>query len=64
MASKEVSPIRVWVFALAILSILATLGGVLMAVRDDPFPVLTDRTSGGTACQPVTIGRLVSHPWA
>lgn len=62
MASKEVSPIRVWVFALAILSILATLGGVLMAVRDDPFPFLTDRTSVGTACRPVTVGSLVSHP--
>jgi len=62
MTSKEVSPIRVWVFALVILSILTTLGGILMAVRDDPFPCLTDRLSVGTAYQLVTVGSLMLHP--
>ena len=64
MAIKQASPLRVWVFALVILTILATLGGILMAVWDEPFPLLTNHGTVDTACQAVTVGSLVSRPWA
>ena len=54
MATKEVAPLRVWLFALVILAILAALGATLFVVLDDPFTFLTDYRGFGTACQAVT----------
>jgi hypothetical protein len=43
MATKEISSLRVWLFAFVILAILAALGVLLFAVLDDPFTFLADR---------------------
>jgi hypothetical protein len=48
MATKEISPLRVWVFALVILVFLAALGALLFAVLDDPVAFLADRGFGIT----------------
>jgi hypothetical protein len=54
MATKEIVPLRVWLFALVILAILAALGATLCVVLDDPFKFLADHRSFGTACCAVT----------
>jgi hypothetical protein len=54
MATKEISPLRVWLFALAILAVLAALGGTLFVVLEDPFPFLADPRSFGTVCRVAT----------
>jgi hypothetical protein len=54
MATKEISPLRVWLLALVILAILAALGATLFVVLDDPFKFLADRRGFGTACCGVT----------
>jgi hypothetical protein len=54
MATKEIVPLRVWLFALVILAILATLGATLVVVLDDPFRFLVDYKGFGTACWAVT----------
>jgi hypothetical protein len=45
MATKKISPLRVWLFALVILAILAALGGTLFVVLEDPFSFLADPRS-------------------
>ena len=42
MATKAIAPLRVWLFALVILAILAALGAALCVVRDDPFTFLAN----------------------
>ena len=54
MTSKEIPPIRVWLFALVILAILAVLGAILFVVLDDPFKSLAAHRGFGTACRAVT----------
>ena len=39
MATKEIAPLRVWLFALVILAILAALGATLFVVLDDPVHI-------------------------
>jgi len=59
MATKEISPLRVWLFALVILAILAVLGATLFMVLDDPFTFLADYRGFGTVCCTVTIGSFM-----
>jgi hypothetical protein len=59
MATKEIAPIRVWLFALVILVILAALSATLCVVLDDPFTFLADR-GFGTVCCAVTTGSFMS----
>jgi hypothetical protein len=54
MATKEIPPLRVWLFALVILAILAVLGAILFVVLDDPFKFLAAHRGFGTACRAVT----------
>jgi hypothetical protein len=54
MATKEIAPLRVWLFALIILTILAALGATLFVVLDDPFKLLVDHRGFGTTCRAVT----------
>ena len=62
MATKEIAPIRVWLFALVILVILAALSATLCVVLDDPFKFLAAHRGCGTACHAVTtVGFLL--PW-
>ena len=56
MATKDIPPLRVWLFALVILAILATLGATLLVVLDDPFTFLANHGGFGTACCTVTAG--------
>ncbi|MGH8069635.1 MAG: hypothetical protein ACRERE_31220 [Candidatus Entotheonellia bacterium] len=60
MATKEIPPLRVWVFALVILVILAALGATLCVVLDDPFEFLTDHRGFGAACRALTAGSFTS----
>ena len=60
MATKEIAPIRVWLFALVILVILAALSATLCVVLDDPFTFLADRGGFGTVCCAVTTGSFMS----
>jgi hypothetical protein len=55
MATKEIAPLRVWLFALIILTILAALGATLFVVLDDPFKLLADHRGFGTTCRAVTV---------
>jgi hypothetical protein len=50
MAIKEIAPLRVWLFVLVILAILAALGATLFVVLDDPCKFLTDHRGFGIAC--------------
>jgi len=59
MATKEISPLRVWLFALVILAILAALGAILFVVLDDPFKFLADHRGLGTAYRAVTAGSFM-----
>jgi hypothetical protein len=59
MATKEIAPIRVWLFALVILVILAALSAVLCVVLDDPFAFLAAR-GFGTVCCAMAIGSFMS----
>jgi hypothetical protein len=43
MATKQIVPLRVWLFALVILVILAVLGAILCVVLDDPVTFLAER---------------------
>jgi hypothetical protein len=43
MATKEIAPLRVWLFALVILAVLAVLGAILFMVLDDPVKFLAAR---------------------
>jgi hypothetical protein len=52
MATKEIVPLRVWLFALVILAILAACGAILFVVLDDPLKFLAAR-GFGTACHTV-----------
>jgi len=52
-------PLRVWLFALVILAILAALSAILCMVLDDPFTFLADR-GFSTACRVVNTGSLAS----
>jgi hypothetical protein len=54
IATKEVAPLRVWLFALIILAILTALGATLVVVLDDLLTFLTDSRGFGTICQAVT----------
>jgi hypothetical protein len=58
MATKEISPLRVWLFALVVLGILAVLGATLFVVLDDLFKFLADYRGFGTACCAMTTGRF------
>jgi len=60
MATKEIAPLRVWLFALIILAILAALGVTLFVVLDDPFKLLVDYRGFGTTCRAVTAVSCVS----
>jgi hypothetical protein len=59
MATKEISPLRVWLFALVILTILAALGATLFMVLDVPFTFLADHRGVGTTCCAVTGGSFM-----
>jgi hypothetical protein len=50
MATKEIAPLRVWLFGLIILAIFVALGVTLLVVLDDPFKFLADRRGFGTSC--------------
>jgi hypothetical protein len=52
-ATKEIVPLRVWLFALIILAILTALGATLFVVLDDPFKLLADNKGFGTICRTV-----------
>ena len=52
MATKEIVPLRVWLFALVILAILAALGAILLVVLDDPVKFLAAR-DWSTTCRAV-----------
>ena len=54
MATQETAPLRVWLFALIILAILAALGATLFVVLDDAFKLLADYRGLGTTCRAVT----------
>ena len=54
MATKEIAPLRVWLFALIILAILAAIGATLFVVLDDPFKLFADHGGFGTPCRVVT----------
>jgi hypothetical protein len=54
MAAKEIAPLRVWLFALVILAILAALCATLCVVLDNPFKFLADHRGFGTAGCAVT----------
>ena len=54
IATKEVAPLRVWLFALIILTLLTALGATLLVVLDDPFTFLTDYRGFGITCRAVT----------
>lgn len=56
MATNEISPLRVWLFALVILAILAALGVILFVVLGDPFTFIADHRGFGTAWRAVTSG--------
>jgi hypothetical protein len=56
MATKEIPPLRVWLFALVILAILAALGATLFVVLEDRFTFLADPRSFGTVCRVATAG--------
>jgi hypothetical protein len=60
MAGKEIPPIRVWLFALAILAILAVSAVILFAVLDDPFMRFADR-GAGAACSTGTAAGFMLH---
>ena len=62
IATKEVAPLRVWLFALIILAILTALGATLFVVLDDLFTFLTDYRGFGTICQAMTAVSCMS-PW-
>ena len=62
MATKEIAPLRVWLFALIILAILAALGVTLFVVLDDPFKFLAAHRGCGTACRAVTTVSFLP-PW-
>lgn len=59
MATKQIAPIRVWLFALVILVILAALSATLCVVLADPFTFLADRGLGTVYCA-VTTGSFMS----
>lgn len=61
IATKEVSPLRVWLFALVILGILAAFGVILFVVLDDPFTFLADRGFGTAYCAVTTVSFM--SPW-
>ena len=58
MATKAIAPLRVWLFALVILAILAALGAILFVVLDDPFKFLADRGFGTAGYAVTSIGFL------
>jgi hypothetical protein len=60
MATKEIPPIRVWLFALVILAILAALGATLFMVLEDPFTFLADHKGFGIAYRAVTTASFMS----
>jgi hypothetical protein len=62
IATKEVAPLRVWLFALIILAILTALGATLFMVLDDLFTFLTDYRGFGIICQAVAAISCMS-PW-
>ena len=62
MATKEIAPIHVWLFALVILVILAALSATLCVVLDDPFKLLAVHRGWGTACRAVTTVSFLP-PW-
>jgi hypothetical protein len=51
VATKEVAPLRVWLFALIILAILTALGATLIVVLDDLGTFLTDYRGFGITSQ-------------
>jgi hypothetical protein len=40
MVMKEIAPLRVWLFAMVMLAMLAIVGSTLVLVLDDPFTFL------------------------
>ena len=54
MATKEIAPLRVWLFTLIILATLAALGVTLLAILDDPFKFLAAHRGFGITCRAVT----------
>ena len=62
MATKVIPPLRVWCFALVILTILAVLGALLFVVLDDPFKFLAAHRGCGIACRAVTTVSFLL-PW-
>jgi hypothetical protein len=63
MATREIAPLRVWLFALVILAILAALGAILLVVLDNPFNILADHRGFGTACRAVTACSFMPPVW-
>jgi hypothetical protein len=59
IATKEISPLRVWLFALVILAVLAALGAALFGVLDDPFKFLVDHGGFGIVWRAVTAGSFM-----
>jgi hypothetical protein len=64
MPTKEIPPLRVWLFALVILTILAALGATLFVVLNVPFTFLADHRGVGATCRAVTGGRFMLALWA
>lgn len=56
---KEITPLRVWLFALIILAMLAALGAILLVVLEDPVRSLIAHKGFGTACEVVTTDRFM-----
>ena len=59
IVTKEIAPIRVWLFALVILAILAALGAILLVALDDPFKFLIDHRGFGTVWRAGTAGSFM-----
>ena len=59
MATKEISPLRVWLFALVMLAILAALAAILFVVLGNPFTFLADHGGVGTTWRAVTAGSFM-----
>lgn len=51
---KEIPPLRVWLFALVMLAMLAALGAILLVVLGGPVTCLVAHKGFGTACEAVT----------
>ena len=62
IATKEIAPLRVWLFALIILAILTAFGATLFVVLDDPFKFLAAHRGFGITCRAVATVSCMP-PW-